>query len=94
VIVPADVRAGSVDVHAIALLPQFGARNGMVIFGNFKNSDSTREVWAALVDAGYGFSHVLWDKYRRETVVDVLNDWGWCSGDPSPSWYTGEPDEE
>jgi hypothetical protein len=32
------------------------------------------------------------ESYDRDVIIDVLNDWGWSSSDPAPSWYHPSPD--
>jgi hypothetical protein len=65
------------------LLPQFGAKNGMVADPDWEAiGPHERE----LLDAGYGFSTVGISG-DLESAKSMLRDWGWSAPEPKPSWW-------
>src|SRR4051812_40873333 len=61
VVAPAVVTVGATTVHACALVPQFGAPKGMVVFHEVAAHTGTPEHGAALEEllrGGYGFTHM------------------------------------
>jgi hypothetical protein len=84
VVAPFEVELAGVKMHFTALLPQFGARLGMVV-----DSDSD-VLWPhhkTLIDAGYGFSCVgCSDPEDLDSAHEMLADWGWASELPKPDW--------
>ena len=93
VIAPASVNLGSEMIRAIALLPQFGAPKGMVIFGHFSASQRRAADEVAIREGGYGFSYLSanYETYDRSLFTATLDDWGWSdNARASPDWYTGE----
>ena len=73
-----------------ALIHDFGSPNGMLVMNEWSSRLS-----AAATQAGYGFSCMASAHYDRDSIIEVLIDWGW-NGDESrrPSWCTVEPSEE
>ena len=95
VVAPFTLRVDEQEVHCIALIPDFGAVNGMVVLqGGVAEWEEVRELLDAASKLGYGFSF-LRDSYRRYDrglFVDTLNDWGWRTETrAAPEWYSGEP---
>jgi len=91
VISPFSIHTASGEViEYIALVPQFGSANGMLLINDF---DQDR-IQAAQAN-GYGYSCLYlssYGDYQREHFIDALNDWGWSEGQGNPpDWYTGEP---
>jgi len=98
VVAPAVVTVGGVAVHASALLPQFGDRNGMVVFSKWFDPSTWPAAHgddlARLVENGYAFTHMDWDVYRGDWFIDALEDWGWTGDGPPPSWYEDHAADE
>jgi len=67
----------------------FGSSLGMLC--------SVSKDWAVLKSEadqlGMGFSVLgtSYLSYDRGLVIETLNDWGWCSQEDPPPWYTGGP---
>jgi hypothetical protein len=80
------------EIKAVALLPQLGAPNGMLIF---HDSSELLGCGTVLVEMGYGYS-VLGgggvDEFDLESYKDMFRDWGWGRPeDPTaPSWIASE----
>ena len=80
------------EIKAVALLPQLGAPNGMLIF---HDSSELLGCETVLVEMGYGYS-VLGgggvDEFDLESYKDMFRDWGWGRPeDPTaPSWIASE----
>jgi len=75
------------SIIAPVLVKNFGGRSGMIIVEDFS---AVRDHTVALWDLGYGYSTLSppsSDEYDRDSIVDMLTDWGW-SGDEAnrPSW--------
>jgi len=74
-------------------LPQFSSPHGMLIitagFGPLQD-----RLCKIAKDRGFDYScmSASRDLYDRDDVIDVLNDWGWASTEPAPSWYKPSPD--
>ena len=84
IIAPFDLNLAGVEMRFTALLPQFGARLGMVVD---RNSNALWPYRTALVDAGYGFSCVgCSDPADLDSAQEMLADWGWTSELPTPDW--------
>lgn len=93
VVVPASVSLGSRTISALALLPEFGAPSGMVIFGHRGSDQDCTVDEIALVSAGYGYSYLgaSYETYERDLFIDTMNDWGWSSATrPPPRWFAAE----
>jgi hypothetical protein len=77
-------------LEPLFLLKNFGAANGMLIFGDFGDISSVVEDISC---AGYGFS-VLDDPfgegvYSREDFIEMLSDWGWSGPkELAPNWLS------
>jgi hypothetical protein len=74
-------------------LPQFGGQYGMLIITSESLEEQQRLMDAARA-RGFGYSCMSAsdEPYDREVTIDVLNDWGWASSEPVPTWYTPSPD--
>lgn len=76
------------EVKGEFLLPQFGAKRGMIITLSRGDSAEAHQEW---VDDGYGCSILREPKqvgeYDRSVFISVLQDWGW-TGEESvkPDW--------
>ena len=65
------------QVEASALLPQFGATHGMLLF---ERSEQISNYAKAVVAAGYGYSVLSPEPSGQpdtDSIVEVLRDWGW-----------------
>ena len=75
-------------LDAIFLIKNFGATNGMLIFGSY---DEISPYVDEIVEAGYGFSILdeptSDESYSKDEYIELLADWGW-SGDVElqPEW--------
>lgn len=78
-------------LRAEFLVRHFGAKNGMLVFTDYR---LVRPYDEELVNLGYGYSVMDRDNesYVREDFIDVLSDWGW-SGDKArkPIWLKPHP---
>ena len=74
-------------------LPQFSGPYGMLII-TADSLDEQQRFMDAAVARGFHCSCMTANDapYDREVIIDVLNDWGWASSEPAPSWYTPSPD--
>ena len=84
VVAPACVNLHGKSSNFVALLPQFGATNGIVV-------DPAWSVIAphkyALLEAGYGFSCLALDEISDDTsMIEMLTDWGWNGIGDKPIW--------
>ncbi len=74
-----------------ALVKNFGAPQGMLVDPDY---DVLAPHTRRMRECGYGYSAMLGgpvDQYDRESVIEVLNDWGWCGAQgKAPDWYTGK----
>ena len=77
----------------LAWLPQFSGPYGMLII-TADSLDEQQRLMDAAVARGFHCSCMTANDapYDREVIIDVLNDWGWASSEPAPSWYTPSPD--
>lgn len=80
--------------QALLLVRNFGAENGMCIFGDYED---VRSIEDELVQMGYGYS-VLSSysaEYDRDSTIRMLSEWGW-SGDPEcvPPWCVEMPEDD
>ena len=97
VVAPFTLRVDEQEVHCIALIPDFGAVNGMVVLqGGVAEWEEVRELLNAASKLGYGFSFFLFEI----RIVDMTG--GSIRGHPerlgigtetraAPEWYSGEP---
>lgn len=82
-----DIRSG-LQIRALALLPQIGAENGMLIVDSFAE---LKGIANELVDAGYGYS-VLDDplpstEYDLHSYIEMFSEWGWgATNETKPDW--------
>lgn len=78
-------------LEAAFLVRHFGAKNGMLVFTDYRNVGPYDQ---EIVNLGYGYSVIDGDdgSYAREDFIDVLCDWGW-SGDKArkPKWLRPPP---
>jgi hypothetical protein len=74
-------------------LPQFSGPQGMLIISDDSPQEQQRLCQVAL-DHGFHYSCMSPsdEPYDRDVFIDVLNDWGWASSEPAPSWYRPSPD--
>ena len=88
---PGDIQLtdGSV-VRPLLHVPQFGWRNGMLVFSNTGGFSA-----AALRQDGFGWSVLSPESAQRGNIVsveelkEVLADWGWNGPDAEkPSWLS------
>jgi hypothetical protein len=64
-------------------LPQFGAPRGMLVMLSYDSAAS-----AAASAKSFGFSCVeLGVEAERESVIEMLKDWGWTRMGNPPGWY-------
>lgn len=78
---------GGKAVHADVLVRNFGGRLGTLVFAT---ADAVAPYGDALFDEGFGIS-VLHEpddvKYDRDSLVRMLNDWGWTGSESAkPDW--------
>lgn len=76
------------SLKAVALLSDFGGKNGMLVFGDY---GSMRDCFSELRDRGHGFTvmeaHRECYDFDPEEFIDILRDWGWSSSErPQPVW--------
>ena len=84
VVSPFAFQSGQAFVEFTALLPQFGARRGMVVDGDW---DVLEPYADALRAEGYGFSCCEGGEYDgADPPLDMLRDWGWYSPTRKPDW--------
>jgi hypothetical protein len=89
VAIPYDlVLPSGFHVHARVLVRCFGANVGMLIVSSFANVSAAL---TELVEQGYGFCVMddprMDEEYDRQTVIDVLSDWGWSGAEEErPAW--------
>lgn len=67
-----------------ALLPQLGAKNGMIAGSDW---DAISPFADALLRQDYGFSVVEIGDGEDESVKEMLRDWGWSAAEPKPAWW-------
>jgi hypothetical protein len=71
-------------VEFAALLPQFGARRGIVVDRDWEALGPHAD---ALCAEGFGFSCCEVGEYdERKPPLDMLRDWEWSSTAPKPDW--------
>jgi hypothetical protein len=84
---PCNLRLPSgIFIDAAALLPDFGARNGMLLISSY---DEIQSYLDEINSAGYAFSVLgpfVEFQVDCEAVIDSLRDWGWTARTPPPSW--------
>jgi hypothetical protein len=74
-------------------LPQFGGGHGMLIITADSLDAQQRLMDAARArDFAYSCMSASDEPYDRDVIIDVLNDWGWSSSEPAPSWHHPSPD--
>lgn len=81
------VREG-IQINAQALLPQLGARNGMIIVSRYED---LLGVASDLPGMGYGYSvldePLLSEDFDLASYTDMFLDWGWeVSNERKPDW--------
>ena len=74
-----------------ALVKNFGYSQGMLVDPDY---DVLKPHTRNMRECGYGYSAMSGgsvDQYTRESIIEVLNDWGWSGAKgKEPAWYTGE----
>ena len=70
----------------------FGSPRGMLCAIRQAPAE-VRELQDEAESRGMGWSALgeSYLRYARTLFIDTLDDWGWCSKAPPPSWYSGEP---
>jgi hypothetical protein len=95
VIAPFVLPVDDGEVRCVALLREFGHRNGMLVRrGGVPEWKAAVGLLNRAVELGYGVTHVgrSYSVYERDKYIDLLNDWGWHGNpDAAPDWYTREP---
>jgi hypothetical protein len=88
VISPYTLSLNNVSISVAALLPEFGAPQGMLLVSDYSQLQGYLQ---DIEVAGYGFSVLSADGSEpvRSSVVEVLADWGWSGQGPEPSWLHG-----
>ena len=92
---PFVLRVDGGEIHCVALVRDFGHRNGMLVRGGGATEWlEAKPLLDRAVDLGYGVTHLAksYAEYDRQSFIDTLNDWGWTGlPDAAPDWCTGEP---
>ena len=84
VVAPACVDLHGRSSNFVALLPQFGATNGIVVDPAWSVIEPLED---ALLDAGYGFSCIALDDICDDaSMIEMLTDWGWNGIGDKPTW--------
>ncbi len=85
VIAPATILVEGESVTFTALLPQFGAANGMIAHPDWETIEPHAD---ALLKLGYGYSAVtLGSDVDDEGARAMLRDWSWSASEPTPQWW-------
>jgi hypothetical protein len=85
VIAPAIVSVGERSTTFAALLPQIGAKNGMIVDPEWEAIGPHAD---ALSRLGYAYSAVdIGTDFDAESAKEMLRDWGWSADEPKPSWW-------
>jgi hypothetical protein len=71
-----------------ALVHEFGSRLGMLLMERWDAAKA-----GAAAEMGYGYSCLSAGIYDRETVIEILQDWGWSRPSPAPEWLVPQVDE-
>ncbi|MBX7457094.1 hypothetical protein K3152_02445 [Qipengyuania sp. 1NDH17] len=84
-IAPFELELSDSIFRFAALLPQFGATNGMVVDADWSLIAPHQ---SSLLAAGYGFSCVQPSDQPDDLVAvcEILSDWGWTCASPKPDW--------
>jgi len=89
IVVPFLLTVGEgIQINAQALLPQLGARGGMIIVTHY---DDLRGVASKLPNMGYGYSVLdnspSSEDFDLESFIDMFSDWGWGNtNERKPGW--------
>jgi hypothetical protein len=91
VVAPYCLRTPGAEYEFPCLVPEFGARRGMVIMVDFDQSAAD-----AAAAEGFGYSCLEPDTLDVEYAVECLMDWGWSDkGRQPPNWYVEQgPDDD
>jgi len=92
-VAPFTLDHGGDTVAYLGWLPQFGSDYGMLIITCESLEEQDRLMRIAR-ERGFGYScmSASSEGYDRAVTIEVLNDWGWASSEPAPSWYQASPD--
>jgi hypothetical protein len=82
---PFSVTVGSDRVTVPVRLREFGAAKGMLLVTEYS---TIRPYAEALVDLGFGYSCLSESVVSSDSIVDVLNDWGWAGAGEQPDWLS------
>jgi hypothetical protein len=66
------------------LIHDFGSSQGMLLMEQW---DSVKAKAAS--ESGFGYSCMGGGSYERESIIEVLQDWGWSKSEPAPEWLSG-----
>tara|TARA_B100000745_G_C20130797_1_gene387490 strand:+ start:164 stop:502 length:339 start_codon:yes stop_codon:yes gene_type:complete len=82
-----EMKDGSM-VEASILLPQFGAKRGMLLFSDY---EIVAPYYIELSTLGYGISIIEdplpGEVFELSNYIELLKDWGWSNhGRPQPDW--------
>jgi hypothetical protein len=84
VVTPFSFDSTNGPVEFTALLPEFGAKRGMVVDADW---DVINPHTDELLAAGFGFSCCGGGNYDdADLPIDMLRDWGWSSRAVKPDW--------
>ena len=85
IVAPATIALGDGNAIFTALLPQFGAKNGMIAEPNWNALSPFADTLTRL---GYAFSAVeVGSDGDDESAKEMLRDWGWSAAEPKPAWW-------
>ena len=92
-VAPYTLQDAGESLTYLGWFPQFGSDYGMLIISD-ESAQPQRRLIEAAAERGFGYSCMTPsdEPYDREVITDVLNDWGWASSEPAPSWCTPSPD--
>lgn len=87
IVVPFNLKIDDKDVHAQALVPELGGRNGMIVVTRF---DELQGLGPKLLELGYGYT-VLEEPFADEefdltSYAEMFSDWGWGAEGKRPDW--------
>ena len=85
VVAPVSLELDGESVTFTALLPQFGAKNGMIADPDW---NALQPHASTLISCGYGYSAVsLGADEGDQSAQAMLRDWGWSVSERKPPWW-------